>query len=134
MFADLQPRDVKRVRVKASGKTAVLERSGDSDWKLVEPTKGAAKSTKVEDILYTLRALKWGEIVAAKGESPERFGLDAPAFEVTLYKRDGAEIGTLVLGKRDGEKWFARTGSSPVYTIPARQLGEVPKIPEDFKG
>jgi hypothetical protein len=134
VFADLQPKDVKRVRVKANGQTAVLERSGESEWKLVEPTKGAARSTKVEDVLYTLRALKWDEIVAAKGETPGRWGLDAPTLEVTLFKADGGEIGTLVLGKREGERYFARTASSPVYAVSARQMGDVPKVPDDFKG
>ena len=134
VFADLQPRDVKRVRVKTGGQTAVLERSGDTEWKLVEPTKGAAKSAKVEDILYTLRALKWDEIMAPKADAPARWGLDAPTFEVTLFKADGAELGTLVLGKREGERYFARTGTSPVYAVSARTLGELPKVPDDFKG
>jgi hypothetical protein len=39
-----------------------------------------------------------------------------------------------VLGKRDGQRWFARTGSSPVYAVPAQQMGAVPKVPDDFKG
>lgn len=134
VFADLQPKDVKRVRVKAGGQTALLERSGDNDWKLVEPTKGAAKSAKVEDILYTLRALKWDEIVAPKADTPARWGLDAPSLEVTLFKADGAEVGTLVVGKREGERYFARTGASPVYAVSARILGDFPKIPDDFKG
>ena len=133
VFADLQPKDVKRMRVKANGQTAVLERSGDSDWKLVEPTKGAAKSTKVEDVLYTLRALKWDEIVAPAADPPARWGLDAPTLEVTLLKADGGELGTLVLGKREGERYFARTRSSPVYAVSAKQMGDVPKVPDDFK-
>ena len=134
VFASLQPRDVKRVRVKAGGQVAVLERSGDTEWKLVEPTKGAAKSAKVEDLLYTLRGLKWDEIAAEKLETPARWGLDAPAFEVTLLKADGGELGTLVVGKRDGERYFARTAGGPVYTIAARAIGEIPKVPDDFKG
>jgi hypothetical protein len=134
LFADLQPRDVKRVRVKAGGQTAVLERSGETDWKLVEPTKGAAKSTKVEDVLYMLRALKWDEIAAPRAEAPARWGFDAPTLEITVYKADGKEAGTIVLGKREGERYFARTGDSPVYAIPARQLGDLPKVPDDFKG
>lgn len=134
LFADLQTRDVKRVRVKAGGQTAVLERTGDTDWKLVEPTKGAAKSAKVEDILYMLRALKWDEIVAPKADTPAKWGLDAPGLEITLFKADGKELGTVVLGKREGERYFARTGDSPVYAIPARQLGDLPKVPDDFKG
>jgi len=134
MFADLQPKDVTKVRVKAGGQVAMLERSGDKDWKLVEPTKGAAKSAKVEDLLYMLRGLKWEEIAAPAVDAPARWGLDAPVLELTLFKADGGELGTLVLGKRDGERFFGRAASGPVYAIPARQLGELPKVPDDFKG
>ena len=134
VFAGLEPKDVKRVRVKAGGQSAVLERSGDTEWKLVEPSKGAARSPKVEDLLYTLRSLKWDEIAADKADAPARWGLDAPTFEVTLLKGDGGTIGTLVLGKREGDRYFARAGDSPVYAIPARAVGEVPKVPDDFKG
>ena len=134
VFAGLEPRDVRRVRVKAGGNTALLERSGDTDWKLVEPTKGAAKSNKVDDLIYMLRGLKWEEIVAPKPDAPARWGLDAPAMEVTLYKADGAEIGTFVLGKKEGERYYARTGTSPVYAVPARSVTEPPKVPDDFKG
>ena len=134
LFGELQPRDVKRMRVKGNGQTVVLERSGDTEWKLVEPTKGAAKSSKVEDILYTLRGLKWDEIVAPKPDAPAQWGLDAPTLEVTLFKGDGAEAGTLLLGKRDGGRYFARTAGSPVYAVSAQAVGELPKVPDDFKG
>jgi hypothetical protein len=43
-------------------------------------------------------------------------------------------MGTLVVGKRDGERYFARTAGGPVYAIAARALGELPKVPDDFKG
>jgi hypothetical protein len=134
VFIGLEPKDVKRVRVKAGGQTAVLERSGDREWKVVEPAKGAARSTKVEDLLYMLRGLKWDEIAAEKADPPAPWGFDAPTFEVTLLKADGGELGTLVLGKREGERYFARTADSPVYTIAARSVGALPKVPDDFKG
>ena len=51
-----------------------------------------------------------------------------------MLKADGAELGTLVLGKREGERYYARTATSPVYTIQARGVGELPKIPDDLKG
>jgi hypothetical protein len=133
VFAGLEPKDVTRMRVKAGGQTAVLERSGDAEWKLVEPTKGTAKSSKVEDLLYTLRGLRWDDIAAAKPDPPAPWGLDAPVFEVTLLKADGGEIGSLVVGKRDGERYFARTAGGPVYAIAARALGDLPKVPDDFK-
>jgi hypothetical protein len=134
LFAGLELKDVKRVRLRAGGQTAVVERSGDTEWKLVEPARGPARSTKVDDLLYVLRGLKWDEIAADKPDTPARWGFDAPTFEVTLFKGDGGEIGTLVLGKRDGARYFARTASSPVYTVSAGAVGELPRIPDDVKG
>jgi hypothetical protein len=134
VFAGLEPRDVKRVRFKAGGQTVVAERSGDTEWRLVEPTKGPAKSSKIDDVLYMLRGLKWDEIAADKPDAPARWGLDAPALEVTMFKADGAELGTLVLGAREGARQYARTATSPVYAIAATAIGALPKIPDDIKG
>src|SRR5262249_61059544 len=58
LISGLEPRDIKRMRVRAGGQTVVVERSGD-DWKLVEGGKGAAKAATVDNLLYALRALKW---------------------------------------------------------------------------
>jgi hypothetical protein len=135
LFSGVEPKDIKRMRVRAGGQTAVLERSGDSDWKLVEPTKGAAKATRVEDILFAVRALRWKDIVSPAGNDAAKFGLDAPSMEVVLLKGDGAELARLTVGKRDGERAYVRAGANPtIYAIDARTLGTEPKIPDDFKG
>ena len=97
------------MRVRAGGQTVVLERKGDTEWRMVEPTKGAAKAAKVDDLLYTLRGLRWKEIVAADGQEPARYGLDAPTLEVALFKGDGGEIATVQVGKRDGANAYVRT-------------------------
>jgi hypothetical protein len=133
IFADLQPKDVARVRIKVGGQTAVLERSGQAEWKIVEPAKAAAKSAKVEDLLYTLRALKWEDTVAPGAETPGRWGLDAPALDVELFKSGGGELGRLVVGKREGERVYAQSGKGPVYAVSARQLPDLPKTPDEFK-
>lgn len=135
LFSGIEPKDIKRLRVRAGGQTAVLERSGDIDWKLVEPTKGAAKGPRVEDVLFSVRALRWTEIVSPGGEDAARFGLDAPSMEVVFLKGDGAELARLTVGKRDGDRAYVRTGSGPaIYAVDARTLGAEPKIPDDFKG
>jgi hypothetical protein len=135
LFAGLESKDVKRLRVRVGGQTAVLERSGDADWKLLEPTKAAARAARVEDLLYAVRSLRWKEIVAPGGEEPARYGLDAPSMELVLLKGDGGELGRLTVGKRDGGRAFVRTGASPaIYAVDASTLGAEPKIPDDFKG
>jgi hypothetical protein len=134
LFSGIEPKDIKRLRVRAGGQTAVLERSGDTDWKLLEPTKGAAKAPRVEDILFSVRALRWKDIVSPAGEDAAKFGLDAPSMEVVFLKADGAELARLTVGKRDGDRAYVRTGSGPtIYAIDARTLGAEPKIPDDFK-
>jgi hypothetical protein len=135
LLGDLVPRDVKRVRVSAGGQTAVLERKGEDDWRMLEPTKGGANANKVNDLLYGLRGLRWKEIVAPAGQDAARFGVDAPTLEVALFKGDGGEIATVIVGKREGELAYVRTKAQPaIYSVEGRLLGPVPKVPDDFKG
>ena len=63
------------------------------------PTKGAANATKVTDLLYTLRALRWKDVVAPEGQDAARWGVDAPTLEIALFRGDGGEIATVVVGK-----------------------------------
>ena len=135
LFSGLEPRDIKRMRVRGAGQTIVVERSGDSDWKLVEGGKGAAKAATVDNLLYALRALKWKTIAAPTGDEPAKYGLDAPTLEVTLFKADGGEAGALFVGKREGEQAWVKVKSAPaIYTVDVKQLGDAPKVPDDFKG
>src|SRR6266403_234612 len=135
LFSGLEPKDIKRMRVKAGGQTAVLERSGDADWKLVEPTKGAAKGARVDDIVYGVRALRWKQVVAPNGEDAAKYGLDAPTLEVVMFRGDGGELGRLTVGRQDAERAYVRTGAGPaIYAVDPRTLGPAPKVPEDLKG
>ena len=135
LFAGLEPKDIKRLRVRAGGQTAVLERSGETDWKLLEPSKGAAKSTRVEDLLYGVRALRWKQIVAPGGEDPGKYGFDAPTMEVVLLKGDGGELARLMVGRRDADRAYVRTGAGPaIYAVDPGALGPAPKVPDDLKG
>jgi hypothetical protein len=133
---NVEVRDIKRVRLQAGGQTAVLERKSDTEWRMLEPTKGSAAGGKVDDLLYTLRALRWKEIVAPDAaKDPARFGLDAPTMEVALFRGDGGELLTVQVGKRDGDVAYLRLKGQPtVYGVEGRVLGPTPKVPDDFKG
>jgi hypothetical protein len=133
LLGGLEPKDVKRLQARAGDKSVVVERSGEADWKTVEPTRGTARSAKVEDLLYTLRGLRWREIASPGGQDAARYGLDAPALEVTLNRADGTEIATVMVGKREAEQAWVRLKAAPtIYAVEARQLGELPKSPEDL--
>ena len=135
LLGELEPRDVKRVRLQADGQAMVLERKGDTEWRVLEPVKGSANGSKVDDLLFTLRALRWKEIVAPEGQELARYGLDAPTLEVVLFRGDGGEIATVQVGKRDDALAYVRTKAQPaVYSVESRTLGPAPKVPDDFKG
>ena len=130
VLMSLEPKDVRRVALRAGGKSVLLEKSGEA-WTMLEPTKGAAKSQKVDDLLYTLRLLKWKEVAAAAADAGKH-GFDQPALEVSLYRADGTEISTLTIGK---DRAYVKTKAAPtVFTIDPKTLGELPKIPDDLKG
>jgi hypothetical protein len=129
------PRDVKRMRLKSGGKGMALERKGETEWRVTEPKAGKANENKVTDFLYNLRSLRWKDLVSPTGEGAARYGFDAPALEVTLFKADGKEIGTVVVGRKEGDKAYVRTGaSSSVFALDPKQLGDLPKIPDDLQG
>ena len=135
LITGLEPRDIKRMRVRAGNQTVVVERSGDADWKVVEGPRGAAKAATVDNLLYGLRALKWKTVAAPTEAEPARYGLDVPTLEVALLKADGSETATLLIGKREGDQTWVKLKAAPaVYSVDAKQLGELPKVPDDFKG
>jgi hypothetical protein len=54
---------------------------------------------------------------------------------VTLLKADGKEAGALLVGKREGDQAWVKLKAAPaIYTVDVKQLGEAPKVPDDFKG
>jgi hypothetical protein len=53
---------------------------------------------------------------------------------VTLLKADGSEAGALLVGKREGDQAWVKLKTAPaIYTVDVKQLGETPKVPNDFK-
>lgn len=134
LFGFFDPRDVKRMRVKSGGQTMALERKSETEWRVTEPKAGKAKESKITDLLYNFRSLRWKEIVSAEGGDAARYGLDKPSLEVTLYKADGKEIGNLKVGRKEADKVYVGTGGSPaIFGLDPKQLDDLPKIPDDLQ-
>jgi hypothetical protein len=126
--------DVKRARLTAAGKPLVVERSGTSDWKVVEPSRGSAKEDKVNNLVLGLKSLRWKEIVSPKGDDAARYGLDNPELEVSLFKADGAEVATLLIGKQEGAVTFVKVKSAPtIYAVDSQLLSDLRKAPTEVR-
>ncbi len=118
--------DIKRAQVTVGGTRVVVDRKGDSEWRLVEPRKGTAKDAQVTNLILALKALRWKEIAAAADAG--RHGLDQPEAVVTFAKADGAELATLEVGRRDGDLTYVRLKGTPtVYKVDSRAVEDVRK-------
>ena len=54
---------------------------------------------------------------------------------MTLLREGDAEIATVLVGKREGDHAYVKLRVLPaIYSVDTKALGELPKIPDDFKG
>jgi hypothetical protein len=124
--------DVKRARVSGGDKPLIVEKSGETDWKQVEPARGATKDGRVANVLLALKSLKWKEI-ASKGGDDAKFGLDKPELEVSVFKADGAEVGTLLVGKTDGAVTYVKVKAEPgIFAVSSKDLEDLRKARTDI--
>jgi hypothetical protein len=122
-----EPSDVNRARVSGGDKPLVVEKTGDAEWKQVEPARGSTKEGKVASLLVALRGLRWKEI-ASKGGDDARFGLDKPELEVTVWKADGSELATLLVGRTEGAVTYVKLKADPaIFAMSSKDLEDVRK-------
>jgi len=135
VVASFDMKEVKRVRLTVGGKSLLLERRGEDEWRVLEPAKGPAKEIKVTGLLLTLRALKWKEIAAADGADAARFGLDKPEVEIAVLKADGTEMAGLAVGRTDDKLSYVRSKSSPAtFAVDPKLLEDIRKAPSEIPG
>ena len=128
-------KDVTRITIQHSSVTLALDRTGtgEEDWQLAAPKKGKARGGRVSELVWTLRNLKWKDLVAEQGWDPARYGLDAGATTVTLTGKDGRAIAALAVGKQEAGLTYVRIPDQPaLYAIESKTLGELPTTPEEL--
>ncbi|MFQ5656848.1 MAG: DUF4340 domain-containing protein [Candidatus Methylomirabilales bacterium] len=119
--------DVGRMKLSRNGREILVERRKE-DWEIRKPTQGKAKYSVVMDILNETKELKWQKIIAEKVDDLDRYGLKSPVATVGLTKADGKPIGTLLLGKEEGDLVYAKVQDKPqVYGIPSDFLQTLPE-------
>jgi hypothetical protein len=128
-------KDVTRVTIQRPNVTLALDRTGagEEDWQLAAPKKGKTRGSRVSELLWALRNLKWKDLVAEQGWDPARYGLDAGATTVTLAGKDGQPIAALAVGKQEAGVTYVRIPGQPaLYAIDSKTLGELPGTPEEL--
>jgi hypothetical protein len=128
-------KEVTRVTIQRPSVTLSLDRTGpgEEDWQLAAPKKGKIRGGRVSELLWTLRNLKWKDLVAEQGWDPARYGLDAGATTVTLGGKDGKTVAALAIGKQEAGLTYVRIPGQPaLYAIDSKTLGDLPGTPEEL--
>jgi Domain of unknown function (DUF4340) len=128
-------KDVTHVAIQRPTGSLALDRTGtgEEDWQLTAPKKGKTRGGRVSELLWTLRNLKWKDLVADQGWDPARYGLDAGATTITLTGKDGKTIAALAVGKQEGGVTYVRIPDQPaLYAIDSKTLGDLPGTPEEL--
>ncbi|HTV59375.1 MAG TPA: DUF4340 domain-containing protein [Verrucomicrobiae bacterium] len=94
-----------------SGEIALTKNS--SGWTVTKPANTPADADTVNELLAGLTTAKMQSVVSEKPEDLGKYGLAAPAVALTTLDSKGNKQ-TLIIGKKDGDTYFARDVSRPM--------------------
>ena len=121
---DLRDRNVLRIESEnitsfdlknATGEIAAKKES--KGWTLTKPEDKPADADNISSLLAEVSTSKMQSIASEKPENLGKYGLASPPILLTTTDDKGA-VQTLVVGKKDGDTFFARDLSRPmIFTI-----------------
>jgi hypothetical protein len=87
------------------------------EWRFTKPTEAAGDGSNIDSLLATIATAK---MIAFSNETPDnlaKYGLANPAISFAAVDGKG-KTSTLVVGKKDGDQYFARdTSRPPIFRI-----------------
>jgi hypothetical protein len=95
----------------SSGDLALTKEKGQ--WKFTKPTHSLASHDAVNAFTQAVATANWTAVASETPESLPRYGLANPAITFTATDSKGAKS-SLVVGKKDGNTYFARDLARPV--------------------
>lgn len=88
-----------------------------SSWKFAKPAGALADASDVDSFLNAISIARIAAVVSEKPDNPGKFGLERPAITLTVVDDKGIRS-TLVVGKKDGDDYFARdTSRQTIFRI-----------------
>jgi hypothetical protein len=128
----LDPDQVQEIEVNSKDKKFKLEKNPEGVWDLVLPPPVRADRFTAGNIVSQLRSLLMSSVIAEDKKNVAQYGFGSPALTLKLRSPSGAQ--TLILGKKDGEKYDAmNTALDPVFTLGSDVLTQFQKNSDDLR-
>jgi hypothetical protein len=135
---DFDPSSIRRIEAgwPPDGR-AVLERSEDDEWQLVEPLESPADQETVQSLLSDLRFMRASDFLD-EPDAAATAALETSEFEVRLFgeAEEGAEppVFELTIGAASGEGRVARSSQAEIlFSVPSERLQDLPRRLAEYR-
>ncbi len=119
--------DVRKLNLRRGEELLVLTQATDG-WEMVEPVAAKADDVEVDRLLNKVRFARATDFVAETSDSLAKWGLEKPEIALTLWLGEGMARNRLLLGNREGDKYYALDDSKPpVFLVRSDIYGELTK-------
>ncbi len=103
-------------------------------WELTEPLACKADESKMSSLLSRLSSEKAKEFVEEEPKSLASYGIDKPSYQVSLTLGENRARKTLLIGKIEKGKYFAKDESrAPVFTVDSSFVGQLRLTLKDLR-
>src|SRR4029453_18011757 len=125
------PAEVQEIQLaRGTDAPVVVQRQAEDTWRLTTPVSAKADAQQVRAMIQRLHDVKVQAFIAEDATDLDSYGLQTPAWHVSLnVGQDHAPL-TLSLGKVDSERkgvYAKRDEMAPVYLLPQDLWDNVPK-------
>lgn len=124
--------DIQQIDVSSKKGSYRLLKNTDGIWDLMLPPPVRAEHFTVEGLVDELGSASMKSVVEESKKDLGRFGFSNPTLTIHLSGTSGGQ--TLVLGKKDGEDYYAmNTAVGPVFTLGSDFLTQFQKKTSDLR-
>jgi hypothetical protein len=127
---------IKEIKLAKTGAAVTVLRKGDDGkWQIAEPKPQRADQDAAKSLVSSLSTLNADKVVEDKATDLSPYGLNTPALDVTVLKKDGKSQDLLVGDDTPaGGGTYAKTaGDAHVYTIASYVKTGIEKTPNDLR-
>lgn len=125
--------EVKRISL-TRGRSSIICETSDGDWELKEPIEAKGDKGVIDGLLSSLQSARAREFVSEKPEDLDSFGLKRPKVKVDLLLGEERAEKTLLIGKKKGERFYAKDESrAPVFLVDSSLVEKFKKEPFDLR-
>ncbi|MCX6356627.1 MAG: DUF4340 domain-containing protein [Candidatus Aureabacteria bacterium] len=131
---EFEPEGLSKVLIAHAGKRVELAQEGNY-WRVAQPIQAPGDPDKIGAMLRKIKYLHVRDFTEDTPKDLAKYGLDSPAYEITLWDRKDQAARTLRIGK-EAEKnvvYARRDGVDAVVTVNDDLLKELGRAPGEFR-